>query len=235
MSSLNSNYPWQRRWLTNPTNSNSPQHPYNIDTAGYVVGTEWGPGLVSRPIGVTLEQLAQELKCAVLLGEPGIGKSYEWKKHREALKGLAGHLFLNLGSFTTEETLNREIVDSPEVERWKKNDSVLTLWLDSLDEGLLHISKLQDAILRSLRKLDDFQRLRLRITCRNAMWPVAFSEALQELWGMPKEPSPQEFSVMLLSPLTQQQVKEAAEQEGFDADQFLWKICFKLSQHSAAK
>ncbi len=137
--------------------------------------------------------------------------------------GLTEHLFLNLGTFNTEESLRYELENSPEVEKWKNNDSILTLWLDSLDEGLLSINKLQEGILRVLRRFDR-QRLRLRITCRNAVWPVAFSEALQELWGLQKKPPSTEFAVLLLSPLSQQQVKKAAEQEGFDSEQFLSAI-----------
>jgi len=220
MPSPSSNYPWLRRWRPISSDIISSKNPYKIDNSGYVVGTEWGPGLVAKPLGVTLDQLGQDLMFAVLLGEPGIGKTNEWKKLRDALKGLPEHLFIDLGSFTTEDILYREIVGSSEIEGWLKNDFILTLWLDSLDEGMLHISKLQEGILRILRKLP-IERLRLRITCRNAVWPVTFFEALQNLWILPKETSLQQSALLLLSPLTQQQVKEAAEQEGFNVDKFL--------------
>lgn len=226
------NYQWQRRWIT-LTTDHLKQKPYTPDNSGYVAGTTWGPGLVAKPIGVTLEELGQDLFCVVLLGEPGIGKSHEYNKLRESLKDRHDHVFLDLGSFTTEDVLRREIEESPKVVQWQKSDTILTLWLDSLDEGLLHLSRLQDGILRVLRRLD-LKRLRLRITCRNAVWPTAFTEALQNLWGIPANQFSQHFAILLLSPLTQHQVRQAAEQEGFDTEQFLEAIASVNAQPLAS-
>ncbi|KAA9338790.1 NACHT domain-containing protein [Adhaeribacter soli] len=217
------NYPWQRRWLITNPDPAATTLPYELDNDGYVLSSKFITSLTAEPIGVTLDQLDQDLKCAVLLGEPGIGKSFELNKQRALLIGLPDHLFLDLGSVTTEDVLYREVMHSSKVELWLKVDSILTLWLDSLDEGLLHISKLQEAILRILRKLP-IERLRLRITCRNAVWPSSFSEVLKSLWNIKKDLSSQQFAILLLSPLTQEQVREAVSQEGFNSDLFLAAI-----------
>ncbi|WP_143437062.1 NACHT domain-containing protein [Hymenobacter mucosus] len=219
------NYSWQRRWLPLTAEQANENYPYEFESSGYAVATKLGPGLTSVPVGTPLDELRDGPQCVILLGEPGIGKSNEWQKQQDAIGRECNHLFLNLGSFTSEETLYREIIDSPEVSAWKtaNYEYTLTIWFDSLDEGLLHISRLQEGIIRILRRLPT-ERLRLRITCRNAIWPSAFSESLHRLWGMPAHPTREQFSIMLLGPLTQQQIMLAAEQEGFDSELFLRAI-----------
>ncbi|MGI4735829.1 MAG: NACHT domain-containing protein [Janthinobacterium lividum] len=214
-------YPWERRWLQLPTDrAASDKFHYEIESSGYIPAVELGPGLVTLPIGIALDTIGNEHLCTILLGEPGIGKSSEWKKLREKLSEESRHLFLDLGSFTSEEILKQEIVDDPNVVEWKQDDSILTIWLDSLDEGLLHISRLQEGLQRILKKLP-IDRLRLRITCRNAVWPAAFTTSLRGLWKLPPETPSEQFSILLLRPLTREQVALAAEQEEFDSEAFL--------------
>lgn len=87
---------------------------------------------------------------------------------------------------------------------------------------MLHVGTLQHALLRVLAaRALPLDRLCLRILCRNAVWPVGFSEALGKLLGLPTPLTEPAFSILLLSLLSRGQVAEAATAERFDPDDFL--------------
>lgn len=213
-------YPWQRRWIEITATKEVHESFHQVESNGYVAATVWTSNLQSEPIGVNLADIAAERQVLVLLGEPGSGKSSEWRKLRGILGADAQHLFLNLGAFASENELREALLEDPKVEVWQKADFKLTLWLDSLDEGLLHMRKLQETLLRFLQRLP-LERLQLRITCRNAVWPVAFTEALGSMWQFGPHPTSQQLSVLLLRPLTGEQVAEAARAEKLPPDEFL--------------
>jgi hypothetical protein len=211
-------YPWERRWIEIAANKEVSESFHQVESNGYVAATAWTSSLHPESIGVRL--VDAERQVLVLLGEPGSGKSSEWRKLRGILASDAQHHFLNLGAFASENELREALLEDPKVEVWQQADFKLTLWLDSLDEGLLHMRKLQDTLLRLLQKLP-LERLQLRITCRNAVWPVAFTEALGGLWQFGPQPTSQQLSVLLLRPLTREQVAEAAQAEKLPPDEFI--------------
>jgi hypothetical protein len=215
-------YPWERRWLEIAANKEVNESYHQVESDGYVAAsvTIWKEKLETEPIGILLEEVISERQVVVLLGEPGSGKSSEWRKLRSRLEADAQHLFLNLGAFASEDELREDILKDPKVEAWHHADYKLTLWLDSLDEGLLHMRKLQPTLERILRKLRR-ERLHLRITCRNAVWPVAFTEELGGLWQFGPQPTSEQLSLLLLRPLTRQQIAEAAQEERLAPEQFL--------------
>jgi hypothetical protein len=195
-------YPWERRWIEIAANKEVSESFHQVESNGYVAATAWTSNLHPESIGVRLVDAA-ERHVLVLLGEPGSGKSSEWRKLRGILAADAQHLFLNLGAFASENELREALLEDLKVEVWQQANFKLTLWLDSLDEGLLHMRKLQDTLLRLLQRLP-LERLQLRITCRNAVWPVAFTEALGGLWQFGPQPTSQQLSVLLLRPLTRE-------------------------------
>jgi len=198
---------------------------HQVESTGYVAAVAWKGSLRPEPVGLRLEDASADRQVLVLLGEPGIGKSSEWRKLRDQLAGEDQHLFLNLGDFAADSELREALEKDPKVEHWQRQATAteLTLWLDSLDEGLLHMRKLQGTLQRILSRLP-LERLRLRLTCRNAVWPVAFTEALSDLWNFGPKPTSQQISVLLLRPLTQEQVAQAAETEGLVAEDFLQAV-----------
>jgi len=213
-------YAWKRRWLPTAPNADAFQPPYQLDSSGYVNLLQWEPGLTTRLGGYALNEFTEQHRCVVLLGEPGIGKSQEWKAQQAILKNHPRHLFLNLGTISSEEVLRNEIHGATQVQTWRQDQSTLTLWLDSLDEGMLHVAVLQHALLRVLRSLPA-QRLCLRILCRNAVWPIGFSEMLAKALEIESSPDSAAFLTLLLCPLTREQVAVAARQEELNAEQFL--------------
>lgn len=216
-------YPWERRWLEIAANKTVDESYHQVESNGYVAAITWTGNLYPEPVGILLANAEAESQVMVLLGEPGIGKSSEWRKLCDKLAAEKEHFFLNLGDFASETELRDTILDDPKVQSWQGADTELTLWLDSLDEGLLHMKKLQDTLQRILRKLP-LARLRLRLTCRNAVWPVAFTDALGNLWQFGPRPTSKQVSVLLLRPLTREQVAEAAQAEGLEAEEFLQAV-----------
>jgi hypothetical protein len=214
-------YPWERRWLEIPASKTVNEAYHHVESSGYVAATVWR-GHAQELIGVRLQDTG-ERRVLVLLGEPGIGKSSEWRKLRHELAASAEHLFLNLGEFASENELQEAIVDDPKTRSWQLATGRLTLWLDSLDEGLLHMRRLQHTLGRLLRRLP-VERLYLRITCRNAVWPAAFTEDLGNVWQVGAQASSEHVSVLLLRPLTQEQVTEAAQAEGLLPEAFLTAV-----------
>lgn len=234
----NPDYPWQRRWLPVTPTNDPLAVPYDLDQTGYVSLRQWSLGPEPEWRGQLLEELTAQQRCVVLLGEPGMGKSREWHAQQARLTEQPGHLFLDLGGIDSEETLRREVLDSAVVAAWRGTSNPLTLWLDSLDEGLLHIKVLQPALLRVLRMLLPLGRLCLRILCRSAVWPAGFTEALTQQLGLSKPSaagSDETPLLLLLSPLSREQVAQAAEAEGFAAEQFLAAVAATDSQPLASR
>jgi hypothetical protein len=218
-------YPWERRWLEIAANKEVNESYHQVESDGYVAAsvTIWKEKLETKPIGILLEEVISERQVVVLLGEPGSGKTSEWRKLRSRLETEAQHLFLNLGAFASEDELREDILKDPKVEAWLQANYKLTLWLDSLDEGLLHMRRLEGTLERIFRKLQR-ERLHLRITCRNAVWPVAFTKALGDLWQFGPQPTSEQLSVLLLRPLTRQQIAEAAQEEKLAPEEFLTAV-----------
>jgi len=137
--------------------------------------------------------------CLVLLGEPGLGKSHAIDdavaEHRRS--GDAMHL-VNLGAYEDGESLIGAIIDDAAWRAWRESDDLLFLFLDGLDEALLHVKAIHKRLIVELKKLDDdLCRLRLRISCRSAEWLPDFESQLAEVFGS----SPKLSQAPALAPL----------------------------------
>jgi hypothetical protein len=200
-------YPWQRLWVSD---AEAPID-YSLDHNGYF--SPWG-----RAQGL---ENWQETPCLILLGEPGMGKSWIWKQLKQNMTdGL--HCFFNLGDISSADQLTNRIERNSVVKQWLvQPDTILWLWLDSFDEGLLHERKLAQA-LRELIKEWPKERLRFRILSRTATWPEFFTQHLLELFV--DQPDRKGVHKLHLAPLTQVQVQEAAEIEGIVATDFFTAV-----------
>jgi hypothetical protein len=92
--------------------------------------------------------------------------------------------------------------------------SVLTMFFDSLDEGLLQLRNIA-AVLSSEPKNLPAQRLRIRIACRTYDWQVGLESTLIEIFG------DKNFGIFELAPLRRVDVITSARSEGIDAALFL--------------
>jgi hypothetical protein len=206
------NFEWKRFWC--PRDGS-----YNLSDRGFLSDPEGEWGKYTNPNLVTFDHIA-EFPCAVLLGEPGIGKSWtlenESAQVQKSLTSGAKLLRHDLRSFSSDARLMASVFESEMFGSWKKGDWTLHLFLDSLDECLLQIDNVAALLADELPTLP-VERLRLRIACRTAPWPSILEAALKKLFG---ECHPYE-----LVPLRRIDVQHAAEASGIgDSSAFLGKI-----------
>lgn len=204
-------YKWTRYWIPKGA---------QLDTRnGFLKDPKRRTGLYQYGIEQQHFELDEiEDGCAVLLGEPGIGKTTEVESFtkRARSKTPSNHqvLHVELGMITGYAALRGELLEAPEIQDWKQGEADLTLVLDALDECGM------DRIGHYLRKklFTDpypFDRLTLRITCRSSDWPESLNESLCSFWGL------QDLPIYHLAPLRQQDVIEAAEANREDGNAFL--------------
>ena len=205
-------FDWKRFWCPRGES-------YSLLDRGFLSDPDGEWSKYSNPNLVTFDRLA-DFPCAVLLGEPGIGKSWTLRRETAELERSLGSgaklLSLDLRSFSTDARLMSALFDSEIFESWRKGGWLLHVLLDSLDECLLQVDSVAALLADELPK-QPFDRLRLRIACRTAPWPTALERALDDLFGAchPYE----------LVPLRRTDVRQAAQESGVgDPDAFLGKI-----------
>jgi predicted ATPase len=166
-------YDWTRYW--------TPEEDEPDLRSGFLVDPEQtvSPFRRSAPDNDSLASLSEiEQPCAVLLGEPGIGKSTEVEKLHDQLQEQtqAGQnvLKVELGMIVGYSSLQGELIEAPEVQAWKRGEAELTLILDALDEcGMERVTQhLENDLLADPRLANN---LTLRITCRSSDWPESLN------------------------------------------------------------
>jgi hypothetical protein len=171
-------FDWKRFWVPRDGSINLSDHGFLSDPEG-----EWSKYL--NPELVAFDQL-DELPCVVLLGEPGIGKSWALQQESSRVQAsmMAGArlVSVDLRSFGTENRLMASLFESEMFEGWRKGDWLLHLYLDSLDECLLRIDNVATLLADELPR-QPIDRLRLRIACRTAPWPTVLEKALVDGGG----------------------------------------------------
>jgi len=211
---LKQSYEWKRFWC-HPTGNIS------LADSGYLLDPDTDWGKAGNPELVTLETIS-DIPCLVLLGEPGIGKSQEMQRLKalteQKIYGNSQILECNLRSCTNlrEDLFKDEIFID-----WLKGKHHLYLFLDSLDEGLLSIPNISQALLDELKKpkyKNHISRLNLRLACRTFVFPEFLEQGFKEIWNQDN------VGIYELVPLRRVDVIEAAEVEGFSTDIFLKEI-----------
>ncbi len=175
-----------------------------------------------------LNQLTQ-LPVAILLGEPGIGKSTVLKEEflRLRTEGKAC-LHRELNQYQSDGRFIDDIFNSEELKAWRQDHYHLTLLLDSLDECNLTIHNVARILASQLKDLPT-DRLSLRLTCRTADWPTHFTDELRELW-----PSKDDVDIFELAPLRGKDILCAAKDCGLDGEAFSKEVQLKEIQPLAS-
>lgn len=159
--------------------------------------------------------------CLILLGDAGLGKTtalsqivtdLEQKPNREI-----DFLNFDLRLISSDSKLDSIIFQHPTFVKWINGNHKLCLFLDSLDEGLLHIGLLGDLLLEKLKVLD-ISRLQLRIACRTGVFPSELEDELLEIWGK------ENFEILELAPLTAKDVVTACEKCNINSKEFFYII-----------
>ena len=219
------NYNWTRFWV--PRDGD-----LVLERGGYLQDPQSQYGNLLNP-GALAFSAIESHPCLVLLGEPGIGKS---RALQEALAGIEPFspmsgdqvLFRNLNLYTTDSFLVQNVFEGQEFLKWQNGSGTLYLVLDSLDECLLRVDTVANILAQKLRDLPA-DRVKLRISCRTAMWPKSLEDACTNLWGEEK------VGVYELAPLRMIDVESAASSEGLDAENFLMEAESRNAVALAAK
>jgi len=201
-------YDWQRLWV-----ERDDQVPRDGDGFAYKPEAEWAMYHEHPP--KTLAELADE-RCLVLLGEPGMGKTFALSDELARLEeSAAGCQLVDLKGVAGETALRDRV-------RHALGDQTHVLLFDSLDEGLLRVDTIFDSLIEALKREAaswiKASGTRVRIACRSAEWPADGKERLEGRLGEGA------VKVLLLAPLTRADVSMAARAEGLDAGQFIGDV-----------
>ena len=204
-------YNWKRFWCPRTGNLNLSDRGYLYDP-----DSEWG--YAYNPDVVPFESIA-DAPCLVLLGEPGIGKTYALTADHEAVKSKIEEegdqtLWMDLRSYGSEDRLMEDLFENSTFQAWVEGDYTLHLFLDSLDECLLRVDNIAVLLVDELPNYP-VERLRLRIACRTANWPNILEDGMRRLWG------DESVAAYELAPLRRTDVTQAAQAAGLDSDSFI--------------
>src|SRR5215208_6098016 len=198
-------YNWQRFWCPRGQE-------FKTESGGYLVDPKTGWGKHVNSHVVPFDAISNK-QCLILLGGPGVGKSTALRRERETLAQMSQNeparvVDLDLRSVGSEATLRRWIFENPTFLDWASGQYHLHLFLDSLDEGLLHTQTLTDFLIGEFKQGNyPIERLFIRIACRTAVWPFSFEQGVRKLW---EKIDKEAVGVYTLAPLRRRDILEAA-------------------------
>ena len=205
-------YPWKRFWVRR-------DGMFRMSPDGYLLDPEGEHGKIANPDVASYEIIADR-PCLALLGEPGIGKTDALDRivsERTAAIGSDRVLPIDLRSHADGTRLCRAIFESSQFAAWINSDYTLEVFLDSLDECLIHNRTVAALLVDEFRKYP-VSRLRLRIACRAAEWPALLDQDLPRLWGS------ENFGAYELVPLRRCDVAGLTRTYGVSEDSFLAEV-----------
>lgn len=193
----------------------------NYACGGYLCNPEEKWGHIYNPELRTFDTILEK-PCLVLLGEAGMGKTtaaeYAYFQISQRLSGSEDScLWFKLINYESERDLCDAIFRDETFQAWLRGKHKLYLFLDSLDEGLISISKLAIILNREIEKLP-CDRLYFRITCRTFDWKDSLEKKLKDKWGAAN------VGVYQLAPLLRENVIEEANRRGINAEDFLQEV-----------
>ncbi|HEX2744337.1 MAG TPA: hypothetical protein VHN16_08045 [Streptosporangiaceae bacterium] len=162
-----------------------------------------------------LVELAQldHVRCLVLLGEAGMGKSSELEAEEQRLQAAQLPVVkFDLGAEPDVPSLKDTVLTSPEVAAWLEGTRDLVMLLDGFDEAYANLGRLPDQLVRLIGSLPA-DRLKLRIASRTAVWSPRLDGGLADRWP--------DLRRLVLAPLTQEDARAAAEATLGDGPAFL--------------
>jgi len=208
------NYPWKRFWYSRGGHFSLADDGFLLDPDSKEAKYFESP---ARPFDAI-----SEIPCLMLLGEPGIGKSTALKTEFDRLKAAISEsgdeaLWFDLGDYASDDRIERKVFKCDALQTWRGGMRTLHLFLDGLDESLLHFGNIARVLRSELEELP-VDRLRIRIISRSAEWQATLEAGLTELWGTGQ------VGVLELAPLRRADVVLAAELEKIPVARFMETI-----------
>lgn len=207
-------YNWTRFFCTR-------QSKLNFSDNGFLYDPESDYGKIINPDAKKFDEII-DYPCLLLIGEPGIGKSFILSQGCENIKAQIepeGHFVegLDLRGYSSEDRLYRELFETQRFRDWLSGSNELHLFLDSFDECLIHLRTLTPLLTDKIKHLP-IDRLKLRIACRTSELPTLLETELIRIWGE------NNVGIYELAPLRKKDVIESLNAHGLDADEVLSEI-----------
>ena len=174
--------------------------------------------------GALLEEL-RYVPCLILLGEPGLGKTYALRREHGSLDewtlaGLVRSHHVDLAGSQSAEDVRAQLFGNEVYREWKSGTHWLVFFIDSVDQSRTPVEKVITAISNELAAAD-VSRLQLRLVCRDYDWSLSLADALRHCWrntgGAP-------VRVYQLAPLNSEDIRLAAKANGKDPDAFIRQV-----------
>ena len=191
------------------------------------------PEALSKQASATASLLLSEIRhipCLILLGEPGIGKTYAAQQEQRQLDARIGNaadrtLWVDISGSSSVESVRSALFESDRYRTWKAGTHRLTMFVDSVDEAGIPVRHVVTAIGNELADAD-VNRLQLRLVCRDYAWPLNLADPLEHVWRS-QSYAAAKVAVVHLAPLTLDDIRLAAAANSIsirDPAQFLREL-----------
>lgn len=200
-------YAWTRFWCPR-------EGSYRLSSDGFLA--------VSEPYRAysQVKEFAEiaDTPVLILLGEPGIGKTFTIAQERNRIEQdtfSRGERILwpDLRAVDSADAFDRVVTDTPEFTAWLCSETSLQLYLDGLDECMLRVQTLGVHLMNALRN-GPSDRVSVRLTCRTAEWKNELEKELRSHFGAER------VKVYELLPLTRRDVATAVAAHGIVEKEF---------------
>jgi hypothetical protein len=207
--------PWTRFWFLRGEVPATDSHGFLVKSA------------TAEDILRTTEQL-RDIRCLVLLGEPGIGKT-ACLRRLQAQEAASGTLpiFERLAAYTSRADLEQALFDEAREREWVHSGKTLIFYLDGLDESLVRPEEVTELFASRLSQYP-IDRVKFRITCRTAAWSPALEEVLSSYWQ-------DDLAVVELAPLRREDVRVATGIAKVDVSAFFAQTAAQGVTHLASR
>ncbi len=196
-------YDWKRYWC-------SREGEYRFTYEGFL-DVKYGPSV--KPFGEI-----SATRTLILLGEPGIGKTFAMNRERDMIWAdvtarKENILWPDLQVIADADDFRRLVTDTAAFQAWFQDTSPLHLYMDALDECMLRVPIL-GRLLTNAIKGGRTDKLWLRLTCRTAEWSNELETELKGILGS------SEVAAFELLPLTKDDVATAVRANKIDVPDF---------------
>jgi hypothetical protein len=189
--------------------------PLHIDDLGFVSWPDDEYAAAYNP-GLRSWSDVSNHHVLVVLGEPGLGKS-TFLDHVSRQDTEIASRWIDLGTYSDQTALERAVFGPQGFADGASSAKPLVLFLDGLDESKVSIPTVERCLRQSLQCVDA-DLLRLRVSCRTAVWSNQLEEFLFRKWGKDR------VAVLELVPLRAVDARVRAVQTGINPDAFLAEV-----------